>query len=199
MGVDARMFVRLKGRDNWLAEADVLKTAYDLASTIGSDYFSIYRADNAITKSCGLAPQHALKIEQPIKDAKDAEYNGVPEALIGKVVWTQDGDEIVADDDEQFVRVNVSARYYGRGYERGPWPVLRTIIEWLARRSPGKNRRSVKHARCRPSNAVAAMARRSGGATAAAQRLSPQPPKRSGWIVIRTSSRPRRKHKRSVV
>lgn len=45
--------------------------------------------------------------------------------------FTQDGDSIFPAPGETFITVNWWARYYGIGYERGPWPIIRAICEWL--------------------------------------------------------------------
>ena len=48
MGVDAKMFARIKGRDGWLADADELIAAYDLASTFGYENSGSRRVANTI-------------------------------------------------------------------------------------------------------------------------------------------------------
>lgn len=125
MGVDAEMFVRIKGRENWLNEDQVRRLSYDLASTIGHDHFFIQQVDEQ--KPFG-PPHHALTI---IKPYGQAEYeDGYPD-LKGKVVWLQDGDPIFAEEGEQFILVHLYTRYYGEGYERGNWLVIRTTAEFL--------------------------------------------------------------------
>lgn len=132
MGVDAEMFVRIKGRSNWLRDEHELAAAYELASTVGAEHFFVMFGDDG-----KLSGHHALSIMRPIKDPTDAEDYGLGPAVVGKVVWTQDGDEIIADDDEQFVRIHLWSRYYGPTYARGNWPVIRLTIEWLQMRFPG--------------------------------------------------------------
>ena len=124
MGVDARMFVRLKGQENWLAERDVVKTAYYLASTIGPGNFYITLDSDLVSR-----PHHCLEIMEPEND--DGELDPT-----GRVYWSQDGPDIEPDADEQFVQVHLSSRYYGEGYARGDWPTIRVIAEWLAIRFP---------------------------------------------------------------
>jgi hypothetical protein len=130
MGVDAKMFVRLKGKASWLKPEDVLKASYEIASTIGSDNFLITAAWTDM-KPFGK-PHHELSIVEPWGSD---EYETEPE-LQGKIVWSQDGDPIVAAPDEQFVSVHLSQRYYGEDYARGDWPVIRSTIEWLQKRFP---------------------------------------------------------------
>ena len=125
MGVDAMMFVKVKGKDNWRSPADVHKLAVRLAVTIGPDAFMITLAWD---HSFGT-PHHALSIVEPFVD-HDGDYEDEPE-IVGKVVWLQDGDTIIAADDEQFIKVHLYDRYYGDGYERGDWPQLRAIMECL--------------------------------------------------------------------
>lgn len=110
MGVDAEMFVRIKGRDNWLDEKQVKHLAYRLGADFGYDSFG----------------GQAMSIVEPFKDT----YDELPH-LVGKVVILQDGPDEVAADDEQFLKLSLWARYYGPSYERGPWPFLRTLISWL--------------------------------------------------------------------
>lgn len=132
MGVDAEMFARIKGRSNWLKPENELSAAYDLASTIGASNFIIMKGGDY-----ARIQHHALSIIQPIIDSEDADYHGVATALIGKTVWTQDGPEIVAGDNEQFVKVHLWSRYYGEDYARGDWPTIRAVAEWLEMRFAG--------------------------------------------------------------
>lgn len=128
MGVDAMMFARIKGRENWLQPDDVLPTAYDLASTIGSNHFLITKGNYPSNPSW---EHHALSIVGP--NDEQAEY--YPDA-VGRVAWFQDGDPIFAGDDEQFVKVHLWTRYYGEDYARGDWPTIRATAEWLELRFP---------------------------------------------------------------
>src|SRR5215475_3161469 len=134
MSVDARMLVRIKGRDNWLPDEDELATAYELATTIGADNFYItVRYDDGRIPPDG---HHALTIMRPVRDSAEAKYRGLPDTMIGRTVWTQDGEPIVATDDEQFIKVHIDTRYFSPGYARGNWPAIRMTIEWLQLRFP---------------------------------------------------------------
>ncbi len=133
MGIDAEMFARIKGRENWLPEADELSTAYDLASTLGHQNFFI---TIGLFKNSSDHGHHALSIVKPLKDAQEAEDYCLDRSLVGKVLWTQDGDPIIAQDDEQFVQVHLYTRYYGEDYARGNWPIIRASAEWLEKRFP---------------------------------------------------------------
>jgi len=131
MGIDAEMFVRIKGRKNWLADADELKTAYEMASTLGSERFFINDPEDAIG-----TPHHALSIMRAVT-AKSVEDDYDEAEHIGKVVWYQDGEPIIANDDEQFIKIHLWTCYYGEDYARGDWPTIRAVAEWLEIRFPG--------------------------------------------------------------
>jgi hypothetical protein len=133
MGVDAEMFARIRGQENWLRDDQETRAGYELATTLGADNFLITRE----TKYAFGRPHHALSIVRPIKDAADAEYHGLDASFIGKRLWTQDGPDIVAEPDEQFIKVHLMTRYYGEDYARGNWPIIRATAEWLEWKFPG--------------------------------------------------------------
>lgn len=130
MGIDAEILVRIKGRENWVEESAELDEAYRLASTIGARHFFIYR-DN---ETGALKDHHALSIIKP----ENNKWGDAEPEHIGKVVFYQDGDPIVAGDDEQFLRVHLWSRYYGPEYPRGDWLVIRSVIWYLSRRFKGE-------------------------------------------------------------
>lgn len=131
MGIDARMFVRLKGRENWLDPAKELEIAVALARVVGAGNFIITKAFEDWNFG---PPHHALSIVKPLTE-QDVEDYEVPE-LVGRVVYFQDGPPIVADEDEQFVEVHLMSRYYAEGYARGDWPTIRAVAEWLEIKFP---------------------------------------------------------------
>lgn len=131
MGVDARMIVRIRGEENWLTREDADRLAYELASSIGSDFFQIVWAGEFSFWPDG---KRALEIIKPFTD-EHGEYEDSNE-LHGKIVKHQDGDPIIANDGEQFINVNLSGRYWGPGYERGNWPIIKAVAEWLETRIP---------------------------------------------------------------
>lgn len=51
-------------------------------------------------------------------------------------VFEQDGDDIIPQPGETFVKVNLWVRYYGIGYERGPLPLIIAVAEWLEHNVP---------------------------------------------------------------
>lgn len=132
MGVDAEMFVRIKGRENWLSEADVKRLAYEIGTAFDSNFFFTMNPSQGVFKEV----RRALEIMPPIADAEAAEYYGAEPEHIGRTVWTQDGDPIIAEPDEQFIKANLYGRFYGKGYERGDWPKLRACIFWLSVKIP---------------------------------------------------------------
>lgn len=132
MGVDAEMFVRIHGKQNWLSEDDVKRLSYEIGTGFTTGFFFTMHPSEGIFDKV----RRALEIMPPIKDEEDAEYHGLPVECVGKMVWTQDGEPIIATDDEQFINVNLYGRYYGKNYERGDWPSLRSCIYWLSVRIP---------------------------------------------------------------
>lgn len=129
MGVDAEMFARIKGRENWLKDESAAAQA--LADDLGRGNFWITNGEPWITNEHG-----ALSIVRPASDDDESAELGRGE-FVGKVVWFQDGPEIVAGEDEQFVQVHMQSRYYGPDYERGDWPFIKSVAAWLERRFPG--------------------------------------------------------------
>lgn len=116
MGVDAEMIVRIKGTENHLAPEDEIKTAYEMASTFGAHRFFVWGTPGEDDF------HHALRIMQPNDE--------------GLLVYEQDGPEIIAEPDEQLIKVFLFDRYYGPGYERGDWPFFCMIAEWLEWKFP---------------------------------------------------------------
>ena len=124
MGVDAMMFVRLKGEGRHKTPEQVHDLSVAMAVTLGSGNFFIRRQGDHFGE-----PRHALSIVPPIsEESEDWEKE---EFELGQVVWFQDGDPILAGKDEQFIQVHLMGRYYGPDYERGDWPVIRSVAEWL--------------------------------------------------------------------
>lgn len=131
MGVDAEMMVRIRGKENWLTADRVHELAYELSSSIGPEAFMICWGGEF---PWHLDGKHALEIMKPLDEKRAGEYER-PD-LVGKLVRFQDGDKIIADEDEQFIDVNLAGRYYGVDYERGNWPQIKAIAEWLNIRIP---------------------------------------------------------------
>lgn len=131
MGVDAEMFVRLRGI-NRLTQEQVNRLSYEIGTAFSDDFFLTMNPQQGVFKET----RRALEIMKPVA-AEELDDRGLSPEFANKVVWTQDGDEIVAADDEQFIKVNLYGRFYGKGYERGDWPRLRACIFWLQTKIAG--------------------------------------------------------------
>jgi hypothetical protein len=104
MGIDAEMFVRTK---NKRTPQEVRKLAYKLAAAFGHESFWIWRPGESSFNEEG---RHCLEIVE---------------------VYEQDGDDIVPEPGEQFIRCYPGTRYFGEGYQRGNIRLLCDIAEWL--------------------------------------------------------------------
>ena len=124
MGIDAEMFVRHRGN---LSEIEVRQLAAILGSTFGPERFWIFKNPHF------GKPRHALTIV-PIGGDGDPDADAV---LRQVPVWYQDGDPIVGEPGEQFIRVHLGTRYYGPGYERGDWTLIRGVAEFMEMAIPG--------------------------------------------------------------
>jgi len=49
----------------------------------------------------------------------------------------ENGIHAITKQDDGSLRVNAVFRYYGPGYERGPWPLIAGVLEWLRRNIDG--------------------------------------------------------------
>ena len=126
MGIDAKLFVRIKDPAHHLPADQVLKTAVELSSTLGHKHFYI-QDSNA----------HCLSIVQPYSEQDFEDDKGyLGHDVIGKTLLQQDGDPEVMEDGEQLLEVHLMQRYYGPGYARGHWPTIRDVMEWLEFKFP---------------------------------------------------------------
>lgn len=110
MGIDAEMFVRTRAP---ITEDFVRRLGYELGRSFGRDRFWISRAGQYD--------------DQP-------HYRGAA-AVVEK--YEQDGDDIVPEPGETFIRIYPTTRYYGAGYERGDLPFLIMLAWWLESKVPG--------------------------------------------------------------
>lgn len=146
MGVDAEMFVRHKGAP--LGETEIRQLAARMCATLGHERFLILRPGEFTWESAG---RHALSLCPTVAEKRaeyQTDYSGAPEYYEGVLralndvedsrhVWTQDGPDIIGDPGEQFIRVHLWTRYYGPGYERGDWSIIRATAEFLEAAIPG--------------------------------------------------------------
>ena len=115
MGVDARIIVKVKPPH--LTPKEVSMLSYECAQAFGFEQFRIYPDMRPVEELPAVTADH-----------QDAEY--YPHT-VGHVTYFQDGDPIVAEDDEQFLQVNVYTRYFAPGYERGDALLLFNLAAWL--------------------------------------------------------------------
>lgn len=133
MGIDAEMFAIVHGKKNWLKPSELLKTSYDLASALGHEKFFIDHGE----WNGGKPQHHALSIVGPCDDKEQLDYYDVPDSLRNRPIWMQDGDPVIAEEDQQFIEVHLYTRYYGETYARGSWPSIMMTAKWLQLRFPG--------------------------------------------------------------
>jgi hypothetical protein len=121
MGVDARILIKITEQKSWLNPAQLRRTSSQLTNVIGPEYFFLRPEED----------RHALSfvLEETRKWAEKYpdEY---PEFNPNIAIWSQDGDDIVAEPNEQFIEVHVGGRYYGENYARGDWKSLSWIMMW---------------------------------------------------------------------
>jgi len=108
MGINAEMLVVTTSK---LSESEVRKISVRLCEAFGTDPFFLIRPANEYK----WEERHALEI-------------------INK--YEQNGPDIKPNINEQFIRVSLSGRYYGIGYERGNLPQIVAIADWLERNIP---------------------------------------------------------------
>lgn len=108
MGIDAQLLVR---NPKPLSPLEVRKMSRDLVAAFGIERFCVIPP--GVYDENG---SHALEIVDE---------------------YVQDGPTLRPANGEQFIIVNVSSRWYGKGYERGDLPVLISIAEWLELRIQG--------------------------------------------------------------
>lgn len=107
MGIDARILLRVKGE---APSAGQLKTwSWNLASSVGAEHFYFDR-----------------DVGKPVITLSDG---------AGKV-YSQDGDDVLAEPGETLLEVHTWSRWYGVGYERGDLITLCAIAEWCEANIP---------------------------------------------------------------
>jgi hypothetical protein len=121
MGVDARILIKIVKPESWLNSTQLRRLSAQLTSVIGPDNFFLRPEEN----------RHAISfvLEENRKWAKKYPKD-YPNFNPNETVYSQDGDDIVAEPNEQFLEVHVSDRYYGEDYARGDWKTLSFILMW---------------------------------------------------------------------
>ena len=122
MGIDARILIKNFGKH--LTKEEVFALGVQMARVVGPGHFYIDPFGIGLYKE----KTHAITLIEPMTEEYAEEYE-IPQH-VGKAVYFQDGPEIVSKG-EQFFKVHISDRYYGSGYERGSWPTIRSILEWI--------------------------------------------------------------------
>ena len=138
MGVDARILVKVKVKGSErITEEQAIELSYRAGVTFGSEEFLIIHPQHAAMYS---GPRRAISIIPPYDTGHRYWEEGDPNNdhhLKGKTLYFQDGPNIEAEPDEQFLEVSVQTRYYGEGYERGDLPFIILLSEWLEYVIPG--------------------------------------------------------------
>lgn len=139
MGVDAEMLIKVKGKEKWLSPQQVLALSVRMTRTIGHQHFMVTKdCDDDFYKKFPEHQHHAISIIEPwtrekaVADYGEEDVERWGETTnFGKTIYRQDGDNVIAEPDEQFLRVHLWGRYYGPGYARGHWPTYDIIIRFL--------------------------------------------------------------------
>src|SRR6185369_10389015 len=79
--------------------------------------------------------------EEAISEEKLHYLSGCLAECIGSEnfwIKPEEGQHVLSINDEGYVQVNTFWRYYGEGYERGPWMEIRYTLLWLIKHIPGK-------------------------------------------------------------
>ena len=121
MGVDARILIKIVKPESWLNPTSLRQLSTRLTTVLGHELFFLNPDEN----------RHALSfvLDDYRKWAEDYPED-YPNFNPNIAVWSQDGDDIVAEPNEQFVEVHLFSRYYGEGYERGDWKTLSWVMLW---------------------------------------------------------------------
>lgn len=122
MGIDAEMFVRVKRA---VPDDEVRMLRRRLGDAFGADSFWIFRGNGATGEST---------IDEVDDDACVRSRHSIERIT----VYTQDGDDIVPEPGETFLRVYIASRFYGPGYERGNLPLILAIADFLRRLTDGE-------------------------------------------------------------
>jgi hypothetical protein len=124
MGIDAEMFVRVKRA---VPDDEVRRLRLQLGSAFGADKFWIFGRDKAVG-------------EAPLDEADDDHAPiGSPRHCIERVTeFRQDGDALMPEPGETFLRVYIASRFYGDGYERGNLPLILAVAAFLREATHGE-------------------------------------------------------------
>jgi hypothetical protein len=129
MGVDTRILIKVTDPDEWLDAASLRSLSTKLTSIIGADHFFLQpeKDRHALSFVEEKFRHYTTKYPDDFQDddGKPLYPPGHP------VVFWQDGDDIVAQPNEQFLECHMGTRYYGEGYARGDWKTISFVLKWL--------------------------------------------------------------------
>ena len=133
MGIDARILIKNKG-ERWSPER-IMQESAQMCALFGAEKFFINH-DGTIGNK-----RHAIDqtdtVDDILKDnlcwmeEGDRFYEAMIDQQPTRQVYTQDGEPIYGEADEQLLEVHVWTRYYGPGYERGDWLFLRALFAYF--------------------------------------------------------------------
>lgn len=129
MGVDARILLKITNPTSWVDSKQLRQISARLADTIGYREFFIDPEKD----------RHAISFvsDDHVKYPEDYEQvMGKPYVHGAPAVWFQDGDEIIAQPNEQFLEVHLYSRYYGEEYARGDWTKIFFVLMWCVYNIP---------------------------------------------------------------
>ena len=133
MGVDAQGFIKIKGRDNWLTDEEIESFANALEEACPDAVNKLADGQQwGLPRSLNLCDKAG-----PHYDGWLAEHEGEEREIdpanrrSDRFIYTQDGPDILAGDDEQFIEFNLSGRYFSPGYPRGWWPKYVRAFLWV--------------------------------------------------------------------
>lgn len=101
MGVDAEMFVRTKHK---VTDTDLRKWHYSLGCAFHEHLWAFGTHANKVPDKLYL-----FRVDR----------------------WAQDGPTLYPEKGETFLRLHPRTRYYGPGYERGDFPTIKALAEFL--------------------------------------------------------------------
>ena len=122
MGVDTRILIKIVKPESWVNPTQLRQLSAQLTSVIGHEKFFLRPEENRHALSFVLEETRKWAEKYP-KEYPDFDGN--------KAVWSQDGPDIVAEPNEQFIECHVWSRYYHEHYARGDWQALSFIMMWL--------------------------------------------------------------------
>lgn len=127
MGIDARILIKIIDKEQWLDSHQLRIHSARLADVIGHSHFFIKPEEGRHALSF-VRDKYLEYFEDYNEDRLENELP--PYTADGPTVFWQDGEDIVAEPNEQFIEANLWSRYYGEGYPRGDWKLLHFVISW---------------------------------------------------------------------